>query len=449
MRSRCSRKEPESSVSDRPSDSGWRQYLRAIGPGLVTGASDDDPSGIATYAQAGAQFRYGTLWTVLISFPLMAATQEICDRTALTTGESLGKLARRRFSGGLRAVIGVLLVALLIANGLNIAADLMAIGQGMALLHAGPAPLWSALAGIGLIVLLINGSFALIARVFKWLCLSLLSYVAVLFAAHVSWSQVVRGMLGLQLSFSGSYWAIIVAILGTTLSPYLFFWQTAHRVEEMRAEGDSDRAETERLTEHHAQHAARRERRSRFDVFSGMFLSQLVMFAIIAATAATIGAQKGVSINSAADAAKALKPVAGGLSTLLFAVGFIGSGILAVPVLAGSASVGISGLLDKDWGYGRSPRQAPLFYTLVVAGTIGGTVLSIFYNDPIGLLVFVALVNGIAAAPFLVITMLISSDTTIMGEHRNGRLATTLGWTTVGLMSLCAVTGLWQAVTGG
>jgi NRAMP (natural resistance-associated macrophage protein)-like metal ion transporter len=442
-------KEPESSVSDRPSDSGWRQYLRAIGPGLVTGASDDDPSGIATYAQAGAQFRYGTLWTVLISFPLMAATQEICDRTALTTGESLGKLARRRFSGGLRAVIGVLLVALLIANGLNIAADLMAIGQGMALLHAGPAPLWSALAGIGLIVLLINGSFALIARVFKWLCLSLLSYVAVLFAAHVSWSQVVRGMLGLQLSFSGSYWAIIVAILGTTLSPYLFFWQTAHRVEEMRAEGDSDRAENERLSEHHEQHAARRKRRSRFDVFSGMFLSQLVMFAIIAATAATIGAQKGVSINSAADAAKALEPVAGGLSTLLFAVGFIGSGILAVPVLAGSASVGISGLLDKDWGYERSPRQAPLFYALVGVGTIGGTVLSIFYNDPIGLLVFVALVNGIAAAPFLVITMLISSDTAIMGEHRNGRLATTLGWTTVGLMSLCAVTGLWQAVTGG
>src|SRR5438132_9502459 len=138
------------------SGAAWRQYLRAIGPGLVTGASDDDPSGIATYAQAGAQFRYGTLWTVLISFPLMAATQEICDRTALTTGDSLGKLARRRFSGGLRAVIGLLLVALLVANGLNIAADLMAIGQGMALLHAGPAPLWSALAGIALIALLIN-----------------------------------------------------------------------------------------------------------------------------------------------------------------------------------------------------------------------------------------------------------------------------------------------------
>jgi NRAMP (natural resistance-associated macrophage protein)-like metal ion transporter len=442
-------KDSEAADSVHAGDSSWRQYLRAIGPGLVTGASDDDPSGIATYAQAGAQFRYGTLWTVLISFPLMAATQEICDRTALTTGESLGKLARRRFSGGLRAVIGVLLVALLVANGLNIAADLMAIGQGMALLHAGPATLWSALAGVALIVFLINGSFDLIARVFKWLCLSLLSYVAVLFAAHVSWPQVGRGMLGLQLTFNGSYWAIIVAILGTTLSPYLFFWQTAHRVEDMREEGQSDRAETERLSTQGERRAARKKRRSRFDVFSGMFLSQLVMFAIIAATAATIGAQKGVSINSAADAAKALEPVAGGLSTLLFAVGFIGSGILAVPVLAGSASVGISGLLDKDWGYERSPRQAPLFYALVGVGTIGGAVLSVFYSDPIGLLVFVALVNGIAAAPFLVITMLISSDRTIMGEHRNGRLATALGWTTVGVMSVCAVTGLWQAVTGG
>jgi NRAMP (natural resistance-associated macrophage protein)-like metal ion transporter len=433
----------------RARGSSWRQYLRAVGPGLVTGASDDDPSGIATYAQAGAQFRYATLWTVLISFPLMAATQEICDRTALTTGESLGKLARRKFTGTLRVVIGTLLVALLVANGLNIAADLMAIGQGMRLLHAGPAPLWSALGGIGLIVLLTTGSFDLIARVFKWLCLSLLSYVAVLFAAHVSWAQVGRGLLGFQLQLSSSYWAIIVAILGTTLSPYLFFWQTAHRVEEMREEGSSEKAESERLAKRGKQAAERKMRRSRFDVLGGMFLSQLVMFAIIAATAATLGAQQGVSINSAADAAKALKPVAGGMSTVLFAAGFIGSGILAVPVLAGSASVGIAGLLDKDWGYERSPRQAPLFYALVGVGTIGGTMLSIFYTDPIGLLVFVALVNGIAAGPFLVITMLISSDATIMGEHRNGKLASSLGWTTVGLMSLSAIVGLWQTAVSG
>jgi Mn2+/Fe2+ NRAMP family transporter len=387
------------------------------------------------------------LWTVLISFPLMAATQEICDRTALTTGDSLGKLARRRFSGTTRVIIGVLLVALLVANGLNIAADLMAIGQGMTLLHAGPAPLWSAPAGVGLVVLLVTGSFELIARVFKWLCLSLLSYVAVLFAAHVSWTQVGRGLLGLQLQFGGDYWAIVVAILGTTLSPYLFFWQTAHRVKDMREKGSSNRAD-ERLSKLGEKAAEGMKRRSRFDVFSGMFLSQLVMFAIIAATAATLGAHKGVSINSAADAAEALRPVAGGLSTLLFAAGFIGSGMLAVPVLAGSASVGIAGLLDKDWGYERSPRRAPLFYALVGIGTIGGTLLSVFYTDPIGLLVFVALVNGIAAAPFLVITMLISSDRSIMGEHRNGKLASGLGWSTVALMSLSAIAGLWQTITG-
>jgi NRAMP (natural resistance-associated macrophage protein)-like metal ion transporter len=444
------------SGASQDSRSPLRRYLAALGPGLVTGASDDDPSGIATYAQAGAQFRYATLWTVLVSLPLMMAVQEICDRTALATGQSLGKLARRRFGDRVRLITVILLVALLIANCLNIAADLMAVGQGMHLLHAGPAPLWSALAGVALMVLLVNGSFGFIAGIFKWLCASLLVYAAVVFAAHVSASGVARGLLGAEVQGGGKYWALIVAILGTTISPYLFFWQTAHRVEEMREETDGDgddgggdgNKDAVPLLLRGRRHALRKTRESRVDVFSGMLLSQLVMFAIIAATAATIGQKKNSTISSAADAAQALRPVAGGLSTVLFALGFIGAGMLAIPVLAGAASVGIAGLVGKDWGFDQSPRRAPLFYGLVAVGTVGGTVLALVLSNPIQLLVFVALVNGIAAAPFLIITMLIARDTDIMGEHRNGRLANTLGWVTVAVMGVAGFVGVWQTLIG-
>jgi Mn2+/Fe2+ NRAMP family transporter len=228
----------------------------------------------------------------------------------------------------------------------------------------------------------------------------------------------------------------------------LFFWQTAHRVEDLRAE-DLGGAKAPPLRRRGQLAADRKQTESRIDVFCGMIFSQIVMFAIIAATAATLGVQQDAKINSAADAAAALKPVAGSMSTILFALGFIGSGMLAVPVLAGAASVGIAGLLDKDWGFERSPRQAPVFYALVAVGTIGGTLLSIFYTDPIGLLVFVALVNGIAAAPFLIITMLISSNRELMGKHRNGKLAATLGWAAVIVMSCAAVIGVWQSLSGG
>lgn len=413
----------------------------------MTGASDDDPSGIATYAQAGAKYQYATLWTVVLSFPLMVAVQEICDRTALATGDSLGKLIRVKFSRMPRVFIGVLLVCLLIANALNIAADLMAIGQGAALLHAGPAAVWAAIAGTAILLLMVFGSFRAISQVFKWLCLSLLTYVVVLFVANVSWSEVARGLLGTQMTWDAGYWKLIVAILGTTISPYLFLWQTAHRVEELRAEdlgGDLAPA----LSERGPVQAKRKLRMSRVDVLSGMFLSQLVMFAIIAATAATLGTNGGTTITSAADAAGALQPVAGGFSSVLFALGFIGSGFLAVPVLAGSGAAGLSGLLDKAWGFERGPRKAPLFYALVGLGTVGGTILAAFYSDPIGLLVFSALVNGIAAAPFLVVTMLIAGDRQIMGRYRNGRVATIMGWAAAVVMSVATAIGLWLSFRG-
>ncbi|UKA64600.1 Nramp family divalent metal transporter [Arthrobacter sp. FW306-04-A] len=423
-----------------------RRFLGLLGPGLVTGAADDDPSGIATYAQVGATFSNGMLWTAPVTLPMMMVVQEICDRTALATGDSLGKLARRKFSRKPRVVIAILIVALLGANTLNAAADLMAIGQGMELFGAGPAQLWSAIAGVGIALVLVAGGFAIIAKVFKWLCLALLAYVAVLFVAKVDWGDVVAGLLGLQFRFSWDYLGLIVAVLGTTISPYLFFWQSAHRIEELR-EDDLGGDHAVGLDDNSPAGAQRKLRNARADVFIGMFFSVLVMFAIIAATAATLG-KNGTDIKTAADAAKALEPIAGPAAKFLFAAGFVGSGILAVPVLAASGSAGLAGLLGKNWGFDRRPSQARTFYVLLGVGTIGGVIISLFDSDPIGLLVLSAIINGIAAAPFLFVTMLISRDKDLMGNYRNGKLAATLGWTTTGIMVVAGAVGIWTTVTG-
>jgi NRAMP (natural resistance-associated macrophage protein)-like metal ion transporter len=415
----------------------WRTYARALGPGVVTGASDDDPSGVATYAQAGAQFKYGLVWTALVTFPLMFAVQEICDRTALATGRSLGRLARDRFARRGRVVIGILLVVLLAANTLNIAADLVAIGAGVQLLHAGPQALWAVIAGAAITLLVVTGSFEAIARVFKFLCFSLLTYLAVLVFAHVDWADVIVHTLVPHIEFSRTYIALLIAILGTTISPYLFFWQSAYRVEELRSEPEGGKRAVS-LKDRTASEARMKVRTSRVDVAIGMLFSNLVMFAIIVATGATL-AGHGTEINSAAQAASALQPVAGGVAKLLFALGFIATGFLAVPILAGSAAAAITSLRGRDWGYSRSLREAPYFYGLVAIGTLGGAVLSLVGVNPISLLVAVALINGLTAVPFLVLVMMISHDRRLMGSYTNGRLATALGWTTVGVMTAAAV----------
>ena len=422
----------------RPRPGRLRAAWRVLGPGLVTGASDDDPSGIATYAQAGAKYGYGLLWTALITLPLMTAVQEICDRTALATGKTLGELARSHFGRRARIGIGALIVALVVANALNIAADLVAIGEGMHLLHAGPAWAWSLVAGTLITTLILLGAYKLIQHAFKILCLSLLSYVVVLYAAHVPWGVVAVHTLIPHITWSRDYLALLVAVLGTTISPDLFFWQTADRVEEMRAEdGNGTRALP--LKRRTTLGAKRKQRSSRYDVFTGMTLSNLVMFAIITATAGTLGRHGAADITSAAQAAGALRPVAGSLAASVFALGFIGSGMLAVPVLAGSGSVGLAGLLGKPWGLSLSVRQAPVFYLLIAAGTVGGTLLTLTAVNPISLLVLSATVNGIAAAPFLIVVMLVSADRPLMGEYRNGVLATVLGWSTVALMAAAGI----------
>jgi len=409
-----------------------------LGPGLVTGASDDDPSGVATYAQAGAQFKFGLVWAALMTFPLMLGVQEICDRTALATGKSLGALARTRFGRAGRIVVGALLGILLVANTLNIAADLVAIGAGANLLHAGPQTVWAVVSGISITILIMTGSFDTIARVFKVLCSALLAYVVVAFFAHVNWGTVATFTLIPHIELDKAYIALLIAVLGTTISPYLFFWQSAHRIEELREEPEGG-SQPAALKQRSTRAARLKLRTSRLDVASGMAFSNIVMFAIMVATASTLGATGTTKIDSAAQAASALKPVAGRISSTLFAIGFIGAGFLAVPVLAGSAAAGIAGLTGRQWGFSRDLRQAPAFYALVAVGTLGGAAFSLIDVNPISLLVIVALINGLASAPFLVVVMLIANDHNLMGKYANGRLATVVGWLTVALMTAAAV----------
>jgi NRAMP (natural resistance-associated macrophage protein)-like metal ion transporter len=421
----------------RGSKAGWRRYLGALGPGLVTGASDDDPSGIATYAQGGAMFGLGLVWASLLTLPLMAAVQETCDRTALATGKGLGELIGERFDKRGKHLIGALIFALMAANALNVAADLVAVGSGMNLLHLGPTALWAPIAGIATTVLLITGSFHRIAAVFKLLCCSLLAYVIVMFLAHPRWGDVLTHVAVPHIQLNREYLSLLVAFLGTTISPYLFFWQSAHRVEEMREE-PAGGAEPEPLSDRSTAAANVKQRESRLDVFSGMTLSNVVMFAIIVTTASTLGRSGQLSIDSAAEAATSLEPLAGRFASVIFAIGFIGSGALAIPVLAGSSAVGMAGLLGRSWGFSRSVRKAPVFYGLVLVGTVGGTVLSLVPINPIRLLVISAMVNGVVSAPFLLVVMLLANDRRIMGEERNHWLANLLGWLTVAMMTAAA-----------
>jgi NRAMP (natural resistance-associated macrophage protein)-like metal ion transporter len=422
------------------------RFLAVLGPGLVTGAADDDPSGVATYAQAGATFQNGLLWTVPVTLPLMMAAQEICDRMVLATGDSLGTLIREKFTRRWRILIGALLAMLVIANILNGGADLTAIGQGMQLLHAGPAAIWSAVAGVGIMLAVILGSFTMMGRIFKWLCLVLLVYIVVLVVAHLNWGDVALGLIGGHFRLSPAYLGLVVAVLGTSISPYMFFWQSAQRVEELRREKLKGQ-KTPRLDDRTAQRARQKLKDARVDVFTGMTFSVIIMFAIIAATAATLGAHHK-TVSSAAQAAQALAPAAGSYASIIFAIGFIGSGVLAVPVLAASGAAGMSALLNKDWGFDRKVRKAPVFYSILGAGIVLGTVLSVVSSNPIQLLVLSAIVNGIAAGPFLVIVMLISRDTSIMGVHVNRRLANTMGWIVTAVMCIAGAYGVWYSLFG-
>jgi len=416
----------------------WRRYLGALGPGLVTGAADDDPSGIATYAQAGSAYGFNAIWSLALCLPLMISVQLLADRTALVTGKSLGALALERYGRVGRRVVGGLLVAQLATNVLNAAADLAAVGAGVHLLHLGPAWVWSPIAGGVATVLLVKGSFPFVARAFNALALALISYVAVLVIAHPHWAELAVRTVAPQVHADKAYMMLIVAVLGTTISPYMLFWQSGHRIEEMRSEpvGGSEPTPLRRRWWRSARFHRRVEV---LDVVSGMGFSQIVSFSIMAATAITLGAHHAQNIQSASQAAQALKPVAGRFAELLFALGFIGSGMLAIPVLVGSASIGISSLMGKRWGFSRPFREAPLFYWLIIAATLGATVLSVLPVNLIALLVVVAFVNGVLAPAFLLLLMRLAGDRRLMTGHRPHAAARIGGWVATVVMSAAVV----------
>jgi Mn2+/Fe2+ NRAMP family transporter len=334
--------------------------------------------------------------------------------------------------------VALLLVVLVVANTLNVAADLVAVGAGMNLLHAGPTWVWALVAGTLITALLALDSFDRLAVIFKILCATLLAYIVVAVIVTHQWLHVLTSTVVPHVAFNKDYIELLVAILGTTISPYLFFWQSAHRLEEMKDE-DAGGKSVQPLTKRVRSQAELKQRTSRVDVFSGMAFSNVVMFSIIAVSAATLHAHHETNIQSAAQAAKALRPLAGSFSSELFALGCIGSGLLAIPVLAASGSIGLSDLLGKQWGFSMSLRKAPLFYSLVAFGTLGGMAFSLFHVNPITLLVFVAVINGVTAAPFLYVVMRVSGSRELMGDFVNGKLARTLGWVTFAVMVSAAV----------
>jgi NRAMP (natural resistance-associated macrophage protein)-like metal ion transporter len=404
--------------------------LRGLGPGFVTGASDDDPSGIGTYAVAGASLGYTTLWLAPFCVPLMACVQFLCAKIALVCGQGLAGVLRERYP---RPVLYGAVAALLIANTINAGADLGAIAEAIHLLVPVPAIWLIAPVAFAILAIEIFGTLRQIERIFKWLTLALLAYIASSFYAHPDWGAVARASLLPRLSWTPEFLSTLVAILGTTISPYLFFWQSDQEVETEIEEGREEllhrRGETSRTVLRHAA----------WDTVIGMVFSNLVMYFIILGTAATLHAAGNTHISSAAEAAEALRPIAGQAASALLALGLIGSGFLAVPVLTASAAYALSVALGWPSGLDKRFAQARRFYGVIVAATLVGMGLNFLGVNPIAALFWTAVLNGFAAPPLLVLIMLVSGDRAVMGAHAAGPLLKGLGWLTTAVMGLAAL----------
>ncbi len=383
-----------------------RSPFEVLGPGLVTGAADDDPSGIGTYSQVGAQFGYGLAWTMFFGFPLLASIQAICARIGATTGKGIAQNLRQHYPLWLlRAVV----MLLLIANVINLGADLGAMGAVLALVIPGPVLGYTIAFGLVSVLLEVFLSYTRYARILKWATLSLFAYVGVVFVADVPVWEALKGTLVPSFTFDRDHAMALVAIFGTTISPYLFFWQAGQEVEEQH------RRHTKPLHISHRR-AGAELKRIRTDTLVGMGFSHLVALFIIVATAATLHASGVRDITSAADAAEALRPIAGDFAFALFAVGIIGTGLLAVPILAGSAAYAVSETFGWVEGLDRKPREAKAFYGAIAVATAGGVALNFIGIDPMDALYWAAVINGLLAPPLMVVTMLIARNRKIMGN---------------------------------
>ncbi len=406
-----------------------KAYLKALGPGLITGASDDDPSGIGTYSQTGAQFGYGQLWTALFTFPFMAGIQEICARIALHTGSGLADVLRKHYP---KPILYFCVSLLFIANTINIGADLGAMAASAQLLVGLPFLGWLIAITFISAILEIFVSYKSYAKLLRFLTLSLFAYVLVVFVSAKEWGQISRNTLIPTVQLNKDYVMNLVAILGTTISPYLFFWQASQEVEE-EIEGG-------KITHKTRQKVTRVELKwMRTDVISGMLFSNLVMWFIIATTASTLFPSGITNIDSAAKAAEALRPIAGDFAYLLFAVGIIGTGMLAVPILAGSAAYAIAETFRLREGLYLKLRKAPGFYGIIAFSTLIGFAINLSGMNPIKALYYTAVLNGIVAPPLLLMIMLISNNQKIMKNKVNGPASNAMGWITTIAMSIAAL----------
>jgi len=405
--------------------------LQLLGPGLITGASDDDPSGIGTYSQVGSQFGLGLLWTALFTFPLMSVMQELCARIALHTGVGLGVSLRRKFSNW---IVGPAILALLVANTINLGADLGAVAAGGSLLSRGALRAAWLIVPVALLIVVLQfvTTYTVIFRAFKYLTLALFAYVITAFLVHPNLLSVVTATVVPHVEFSGDFITALVAVLGTTISPYLFFWQASSEVDEMKAAGMVSEQKRRGTTYEELQAA-------RFDILVGMFFSQVVMYCIILTSGTVLHGHGRTDIQTAQDAAQALAPLAGQFAFVLFAAGLIGTGLLAIPILSGSAAYALKEFTGFKGGLAVKPQYRPTFYGIILVSTIAGVAMNYLHIDPIKALFITAVINGVVAPPLMILIVLLGSDRKFMDEQVSGWLSKSLAWTATTLMSVAAL----------
>ncbi|HEX9095984.1 MAG TPA: Nramp family divalent metal transporter [Candidatus Dormibacteraeota bacterium] len=408
-------------------------FMQLLGPGLITGASDDDPSGIGTYSQVGSQFGYGLLWLAVFTFPLMTAVQELCARIALQTGVGLGASLRRKFP---RWLVGIAILGLLAANTFNVGADLGAVAAAGSLLSRGALHAIWLVVPVALLIISMQvfATYGTIFKIFKWLTLALFAYVITAFFAHPPLLEVVKATVIPHIEFSKNFAMALVAVLGTTISPYLFFWQASSEVDELAAAGDTD--------PQRGRPGLRRSelRAARTDVVIGMAFSNLVMYFIILTSAAVLHAHGKTGVQTADQAAAALAPLAGPFAFIVFSVGLVGAGLLAIPILTGSATYAIKEFFGFGGSLASKPRNRPTFYLVLTLATVAGVVMNFVHLDPIRALFIAAVINGVLAPPLLLLIVILGADGAVMKRHASGRASLALTGIATAFMAVAAIT---------
>jgi len=407
-----------------------RRLFAELGPGLITGAADDDPSGIGTYSIAGASLGFVTLWTAIVTWPLMSVVQFLCAKIGMVSGMGLAGVLRTHYS---RAVLYPAVIGLMIANTINVGTDLGAVAAAINLLIPAIPATWMIVPiAVIIVALQVWGSYRTISRIFKWLTLTLFAYIGSAILARPPWGQVLKATFIPHLSLDGKYLLTIVAILGTTISPYLFFWQASEEVEEEIKMGRKTLKEREGATYAELKQAA-------WDTDVGMFFCNVIFYFVILAAGATLHAAGKTNIQSATDAAEALKPLAGPAASWLFAFGLIGAGLLAIPVLSGSSAYAVAETFGWECSLAHKPHEAKHFYVIIALSTFIGLLINFLGINPMAALFWTAVINGLIAPPLLVIVMLVSNNRKIMGNKANGRGANVFGWATTLLMFAAAI----------